>query len=106
MTVCAFLAITSLLYVRFSNFFFKFSGRLATSVGGVGVHKGTASYPISRDNAAQVNDVRLYLFHSPGYSRVSFSQPWNNQGYLFQSTVKSKGIFFIVLVALVTNKLC
>ena len=45
----------------FQIFFFKFSERLALSVEGVGVHKGTASYPIWRDNAARVNDVRLYF---------------------------------------------
>ena len=61
MTVCIFIDITSYYMSDFQTFFFKFSGRLASSVGGVGVHKGTASYPISRDNEARVNDVRLYL---------------------------------------------
>ena len=31
----------------FKLFFFKFSERLPPSVGGVGVHEGTVSYPIS-----------------------------------------------------------
>ena len=46
---------------KFQTFFLKFSERLAPSVWGVGVHKGTMSYPISRDKAVRVNDVRLYL---------------------------------------------
>ena len=44
-------------------FFFKFAERLAPSIGGVGVHKGTASYPISRGKRAGVTDVGLYYDH-------------------------------------------
>jgi len=42
----------------FKLFFFKFSERLAPSVG---VHKGTASYPISRDKRPRDNRVSLYV---------------------------------------------
>ena len=43
---------------NFQTFIFSFLERLAPPVGGVWVHKGTASYPISQDNEAQVIDVR------------------------------------------------
>jgi len=45
----------------FKLFFFKFSERLALSVLSVGVHKGTASYPISRDKRPRDNRVSLYV---------------------------------------------
>ena len=55
-------------------FFFKFSERLALSVKGVGVHKGTASYTSLRDNASRVNGVSLYLHYILDRLSIS-SQP-------------------------------